>query len=141
MYSDCWAYKDSYLTQSQSEGSCSQYINDPACTVANRQCAYELDGFCLHENLTYFLRAQNYRIRCYVRRDVLLGTAAAQAEAGKNNAFQKAVSELAAVAAAGRTLQNSMAQTFVHSQGKAQFCKSLQLASVTAVGIQAGVKI
>ena len=89
MYSDCWAYKDSYLTQSQSEGSCSQYINDPACTVANRQCAYELDGFCLHENLTYSCehKTTGSGVMCggtFFCKD----GSYAQAEAGKNNAFQ-----------------------------------------------------
>jgi conjugal transfer mating pair stabilization protein TraN len=124
MYSDCWAYKDSYLTQSQSEGSCSQYINDPACTVANRQCAYELDGFCLHENLTYSCehKTTGSGVMCggtFFCKD----GSCAQAEAGKNNAFQKAVSELAAVAAAGKDVAELNGADVRAFTGKAQFCK------------------
>ena len=124
MYSDCWAYKDSYLTQSQSEGSCSQYINDPACTVANQQCAYELDGFCLHENLTYSCehKTTGSGVMCggtFFCKD----GSCAQAEAGKNNAFQKAVSELAAVAAAGKDVAELNGADVRAFTGKAQFCK------------------
>lgn len=124
LYSDCWAYKDAYLTQSQSEGSCSEYINNPACTVANRQCAYALDGFCLHENLTYSCehKTTGSGVMCggtFFCKD----GSCAQAEAGKNNAFQKAVSALAAVAAAGKDVADLNGTNVRAFTGKAQFCK------------------
>ena len=124
MYSDCWAYKDSYLTQSQSEGSCSEYIKNPACTVANRKCAYELDGFCLHENLTYSCEHKT------TGAGVICGGtffckdgSCAQSAAGKNNAFQKAVSQLAAVAAAGKDVAELNGADVRAFTGKAQYCK------------------
>ncbi|HHQ4545268.1 TPA: type-F conjugative transfer system mating-pair stabilization protein TraN [Aeromonas veronii] len=124
MNSDCWAYKDSYLTQSQSEGSCSQYIHNSACTVANRQCAYELDGFCLHENLTYSCehKTTGSGVMCggtFFCKD----GSCAQSEAGKSNAFQKAVSELAAVAAAGKDVAKMNSSDVRAFTGKAMFCK------------------
>ena len=124
MNSDCWAYKDSYLTQSQSEGSCGQYIHNSACTVANRQCAYELDGFCLHENLTYSCehKTTGSGVMCggtFFCKD----GSCAQSEAGKSNAFQKAVSELAAVAAAGKDVAKMNSSDVRAFTGKAMFCK------------------
>ncbi|MGL5526586.1 MAG: type-F conjugative transfer system mating-pair stabilization protein TraN [Aeromonas veronii] len=124
MYSDCWAYKDAYLTQSQSKGSCSEYINNPACTVANRQCAYELDGFCLHENLTYSCehKTSGAGVMCggtFFCKD----GSCAQTEAGKSNSFQKAVSQLAAVAAEGKDVAELNGADVRAFTGKAQFCK------------------
>lgn len=124
MYSDCWAWRDTYLTQSASEGSCSQYIHNPACTVANRQCAYALDGFCLRENLTYSCehKTTGSGVMCggtFFCKD----GSCAQAAAGKNNAFQKAVSQLAAVAAAGKDVAALNGADVRAFSGRAQFCK------------------
>ncbi|HDT5888991.1 type-F conjugative transfer system mating-pair stabilization protein TraN [Aeromonas dhakensis] len=124
MYSDCWAYKDTYLTQTQSEGSCREYMNNPACTIANRQCAYTLDGFCLHENLTYSCehKTTGAGVMCggtFFCKD----GSCAQSAAGKNNAFQKAVSQLAAVAAAGKDVAELNGADVRAFTGKAQFCK------------------
>ncbi|HHO0774525.1 TPA: type-F conjugative transfer system mating-pair stabilization protein TraN [Aeromonas hydrophila] len=124
MYSDCWAYRDTYLTQTQSEGSCREYMNNPACTIANRQCAYTLDGFCLHENLTYSCehKTSGAGVMCggtFFCKD----GSCAQSAAGKNNAFQKAVSQLAAVAAAGKDVAELNGQDVRAFTGKAQFCK------------------
>lgn len=124
MYSDCWSWRDTYLTQSASEGSCSQYIHNPACTVANRQCAYALDGFCLRENLTYSCEhnTTGSGVMCggtFFCKD----GSCAQAAAGKNNAFQKAVSQLAAVAAAGKDVAALNGADVRAFSGRAQFCK------------------
>ncbi|HDX8462584.1 TPA: type-F conjugative transfer system mating-pair stabilization protein TraN [Aeromonas dhakensis] len=124
MYSDCWAYKDTYLTQSQSEGTCREYMNNPACTIANRQCAYTLDGFCLHENLTYSCehKTTGAGVMCggtFFCKD----GSCAQSAAGKNNAFQKAVSQLAAVAAAGKDVAELNGADVRAFTGKAQYCK------------------
>ena len=124
MYSDCWAYKDSYLTQTQSEGTCREYMNNPACTIANRQCAYTLDGFCLHENLTYSCehKTTGAGVMCggtFFCKD----GSCAQSAAGKNNAFQKAVSQLAAVAAAGKDVAELNGADVRAFTGKAQYCK------------------
>ena len=124
LYSDCWAYKDTYLTQSQSEGTCREYMNNPACTIANRQCAYTLDGFCLHENLTYSCehKTTGAGVMCggtFFCKD----GSCAQSAAGKNNAFQKAVSQLAAVAAAGKDVAELNGADVRAFTGKAQYCK------------------
>lgn len=55
VYSSCWAYKDTYITQTGTEGSCGEYIRNPVCTVVSRQCdAYSEDTeHCVNEAVTY----------------------------------------------------------------------------------------
>ncbi|EPN3725012.1 conjugal transfer protein TraN, partial [Escherichia coli] len=49
----CWAYRDKYVTQSADNGTCQKYVDNPACTLASRQCAFYSDeGACLHEYAT-----------------------------------------------------------------------------------------
>ncbi|QZY49620.1 conjugal transfer protein TraN (plasmid) [Escherichia coli] len=39
----CWAYRDKYVTQSADNGTCQKYVDNPACTLASRQCAFYSD--------------------------------------------------------------------------------------------------
>ena len=40
---------DKYVTQSADNGTCQKYVDNPACTLASRQCAFYSDeGTCLH---------------------------------------------------------------------------------------------
>ncbi|HAW3229823.1 TPA: conjugal transfer protein TraN [Escherichia coli] len=42
VYSDCWAWKDTYLKQEADNGSCDVYMKDPACTVTGTMLALYL---------------------------------------------------------------------------------------------------
>ena len=54
MYQSCWAYRDTYVTQSADKGTCQTYTDNPACTLVSHQCAfYSEEGACLHEYATY----------------------------------------------------------------------------------------
>ncbi len=54
MYQSCWAYRDTYVTQSADKGTCQTYTDNPACTSVSHQCAfYSEEGACLHEYATY----------------------------------------------------------------------------------------
>lgn len=124
LYSDCWAWRDTYLTQSASEGTCGAYLNDPACTVSGRQCAYEQDGRCLHENLTYSCEHKTTGTGVVCGGEFFCSDGScAQAEAGKSQAFEKAVSSLAAVAAAGKDVAAAGEMNVRAFTGKAMFCK------------------
>lgn len=124
LYSDCWAWRDTYLTQSASEGTCGPYLNDPACTVANRQCAYSQDGLCLHENLTYSCEHKTTGTGVVCGGEFFCTDGSCeQAEAGKSQAFEKAVSSLAAVAAAGKDVAAAGEMNVRAFTGKAMFCK------------------
>lgn len=41
LYQSCWTYKDTYMTQSEDAGTCKAYMENPACTLATRQCAFK----------------------------------------------------------------------------------------------------
>jgi len=128
MYSDCWAYKDTYLTQSQSEGTCREYMNNPACTIANRQCAYTLDGFCLHENLTYSCEHKT------TGAGVMCGPA-------KTTPFKRQCHNWPLSPQPAKTWQISMARTCGHSLARLSTARSSLPALATAAKTPAGARM
>lgn len=102
VYSDCWEYTDTYRTQGADEGTCGALAANPACTVATRACAFTDNGLCLHENVTYTCETKVTSEGMLCGGDFFCtdGTCA-QTEAGKSDSFQQAISQLAAVSAAG----------------------------------------
>lgn len=122
----CWKYKDTYMTQAADNGTCKTYMNNPACTLASRTCAFTAeDGSgCLHEYATYSCetRTSGQVIICGGDTFCLDGDCE-RAQNGKNNDFAPVVSALAALAAAGKDVAaiNSVnVRTFT---GSAKFCK------------------
>ncbi|MGM1331136.1 conjugal transfer protein TraN, partial [Klebsiella michiganensis] len=50
----CWAYRDTYITQPADFGACQSLMDNKACTLSFRQCAFSSEeGTCLHEYATY----------------------------------------------------------------------------------------
>lgn len=122
--SDCWAYRDSYITQTATQGTCAAYVNNSACTLATRQCDYRLDGFCLHENLTYSCEHKTSRTGMLCGGQFFCQDGrCAQSAAAKNTLFQQAVAELAAVAAAGKDASTSNSTDIKAFTGRPQSCK------------------
>lgn len=102
VHSDCWQYTDTYRTQDADEGSCAEYAADSACTVATQQCAYAVDGICLHQNVTYSCEKKVSGEAQVCGGEIFCSDGScAEAANGKSQSFQEAVSQLAAVAAAG----------------------------------------
>ncbi|MFN1149577.1 type-F conjugative transfer system mating-pair stabilization protein TraN [Serratia liquefaciens] len=103
VYSDCWKFTDTYRVNEETLGSCAVYANDTACTVAARTCAYgDESGACVHENVTYSCEKQVSAEGMMCGGDFFCTDGACElTRTGKNNMFQKAISQLAAVAAAG----------------------------------------
>lgn len=102
VYSDCWVYTDTYRTQGADEGTCGALAADPACTLATHACAFSDNGLCLHENVTYTCETKvtSEGMLCGGQFFCTDGTCA-QTEAGKSDSLQQAISQLAAVSAAG----------------------------------------
>lgn len=101
--SDCWSYKDTYVSQSADNGSCQQYMNNKACTLVGTVCQEPVKGLCLREQASFSCQ------KVLSGTAQLCGTALIcasgecdQIQNDKANRFQKAVSALAAVAAAGK---------------------------------------
>lgn len=121
----CWAYRDNYVTQSADNGTCQAYVDNPACTLAARQCAFSSDeGTCLHEYATYSCESKTAGKVMICGGDVYcLDGECDKAQSGKSNDFGEAVSQLAALAAAGKDVAALNGVDVRAFTGKATFCR------------------
>lgn len=122
----CWAYKDTYMTQAENAGSCKTYMDNPACTLASRQCAFSAeDGSgCLHEYATYSCETRTSGQVMICGGDTFcLDGDCERAQQGKNNDFAPVVSALAALAAAGKDVAAINGVDVRAFTGSAKFCK------------------
>ncbi|HDN6089916.1 TPA: type-F conjugative transfer system mating-pair stabilization protein TraN [Salmonella enterica subsp. enterica serovar Typhimurium] len=121
----CWAYRDKYVTQSADNGTCQAYVDNPACTLATRQCAfYSGEGTCLHEYATYSCESKTSGKVMICGGDVFcLDGECDKAQSGKSNDFGEAVSQLAALAAAGKDVAGLNGIDVRAFTGQAKFCK------------------
>ncbi|ECB0030573.1 type-F conjugative transfer system mating-pair stabilization protein TraN [Salmonella enterica subsp. enterica serovar Enteritidis] len=118
----CWAYRDKYVTQSADNGTCQAYVDNPACTLATRQCAfYSGEGTCLHEYATYSCESKTSGKVMICGGDVFcLDGECDKAQSGKSNDFGEAVSQLAAAGKDVAALNGIDVRAFT---GQAKFCK------------------
>ncbi|HFE4537107.1 TPA: type-F conjugative transfer system mating-pair stabilization protein TraN [Escherichia coli] len=103
VYSDCWAWKDTYLNQEADNGSCDVYMKNPACTVSRTTCQEKSGSACLQEEVTFSCekKVSGEAQLCSGQ----LVCANGECDAIENNTsdgFDKAVSALAAVTAAAK---------------------------------------
>ncbi|EIK2761810.1 type-F conjugative transfer system mating-pair stabilization protein TraN [Salmonella enterica] len=121
----CWAYRDNYVTQSADNGTCQAYVDNPACTLAARQCAFYSDeGTCLHEYATYSCESKTAGKVMICGGDVFcLDGECDKAQSGKSNDFVEAVSQLAALAAAGKDVAALNGVDVRAFTGQAKFCR------------------
>ncbi|EPH9889073.1 type-F conjugative transfer system mating-pair stabilization protein TraN, partial [Escherichia coli] len=125
MYQSCWAYRDTYVTQSADKGTCQTYTDNPACTLVSHQCAfYSEEGACLHEYATYSCESKTSGKVMVCGGDVFcLDGECDKAQSGKSNDFAEAVSQLAALAAAGKDVAALNGVDVRAFTGQAKFCK------------------
>lgn len=122
----CWKYKDTYITQAADAGACKIYMDNPACTLASRQCAFNAeDGSgCLHEFATYSCETRTSGKVMICGGDTFcLDGECELAQKGKSNDFAPVVSALAALAAAGKDVAAINAVDVRAFTGSAKFCK------------------
>ncbi|MTC36637.1 conjugal transfer protein TraN [Providencia alcalifaciens] len=102
VYSECWQYTDYYAKQAADRGSCGEYMDNPACTVVKTVCTESVAGTCLREQAVFSCQKglSGTGKMCGVELVCASGECD-QIKNDKANSFQKAVSALAAVAAAG----------------------------------------
>lgn len=135
MYQSCWAYRDTYVTQSADKGTCQTYTDNPACTLVSHQCAfYSEEGACLHEYATYSCESKTSGKVMVCGGDVFcLDGECDKAQSGQSNDFAEAVSQLAALAAAGKDVAALTAQshslTLRDAQGETQVVRISSLDS------------
>lgn len=122
----CWKYKDTYMTQAADAGTCKKYIDNPACTLASRQCAFSAEdgGGCLHEYETWSCETRTSGKVMICGGDTFcLDGECERAQKGKNNDFAPVVSALAALAAAGKDVADLNGVDVRAFTGSAKFCK------------------
>lgn len=122
----CWKYKDTYMTQAADNGTCKTYMNNPACTLASRTCAFTAeDGSgCLHEYARYSCETRTSGQVMICGGDTFcLDGDCERAQNGKNNDFAPVVSALAALAAAGKDVAAINSVNVRAFTGSAKFCK------------------
>ncbi|EDX7907266.1 type-F conjugative transfer system mating-pair stabilization protein TraN [Salmonella enterica subsp. enterica serovar Durban] len=126
IHQDCWKWQDTYLTQTETEGTCGEYMKDSACTVTRSQCADSVDGFCVSQQVTYSCERKktgNGQI-CGGEFFCTDGNCA-QGQTGTSNMFGQAVSALAAVAAAGEDVAELNGENVRAFTGEAKSCKKM----------------
>jgi hypothetical protein len=131
------------MTQAADNGTCKTYMNNPACTLASRTCAFTAeDGSgCLHEYATYSCETRTSGQVMICGGDTFcLDGDCERAQNGKNNDFAPVVSALAALAAAGKDVAPLTALTYAPLPAARSSARSLRQASATAVRTAAGAR-
>ncbi|MCU6222961.1 conjugal transfer protein TraN [Morganella morganii] len=102
VYSDCWQYTDTYVSQDADNGSCDALMNDPACTLAKTTCTEQSGAACLREQAVFSCEKKVSAAGQLCGMDLVCTDGKCdEINSGGVNDFQHAVSALAAVAAAG----------------------------------------
>ncbi|ENN1576227.1 type-F conjugative transfer system mating-pair stabilization protein TraN [Salmonella enterica subsp. enterica serovar Typhimurium] len=126
IHQDCWKWQDTYLTQTETEGTCGEYMKDSACTVTRSQCADTVDGFCVSQQVTYSCeRKKTGNGQICGGEFFCTDGSCAQGETGTSNMFGQAVSALAAVAAAGEDVAELNGENVRAFTGEAKSCKKM----------------
>ena len=105
LHSDCWQYTDTYVSQSADNGTCNDYMQNPACTVGSTTCLDSLNGTCLREQVVFSCEEKTSGSAQLCGGELICADGSCdQLDNGKSNGFQSAVSGLAALAAAGKDI-------------------------------------
>ncbi|EAB9082077.1 type-F conjugative transfer system mating-pair stabilization protein TraN [Salmonella enterica] len=103
VYSDCWAWKDTYLKQEADNGSCDVYMKNPACTASRVNCQEKSGNACLQEEVTFSCEKKVTGEAQLCSGQLVCANGECDAiENGTSDGFGKAVSALAAVTAAAQ---------------------------------------
>ncbi|MDQ9215071.1 type-F conjugative transfer system mating-pair stabilization protein TraN [Escherichia marmotae] len=103
VYSDCWAWKDTYLKQEADNGSCDVYMKNPACTASRVNCQEKSGSACLQEEVTFSCEKKVTGEAQLCSGQLVCANGECDViENGTSDGFGKAVSALAAVTAAAQ---------------------------------------
>ncbi|WP_097456822.1 type-F conjugative transfer system mating-pair stabilization protein TraN [Escherichia coli] len=103
VYSDCWAWKDTYLKQAADNGSCDVYMKNPACTASRVTCQEKSGSACLQEEVTFSCEKKVTGEAQLCSGQLVCANGECDAiENNTSDSFGKAVSALAAVTAAAQ---------------------------------------
>lgn len=124
LHSDCWAYQDTYVSQVAENGTCQEYMNNSACTLASTTCFEALGEVCLKEQAVFSCQSGLSGTAQLCGTELICASGECdQIKTDKGNSFQKAVSALAAVAAAGEDVAELNDINVRAFTGKRQTCR------------------
>ena len=124
VYSDCWGYTTQWNVFEDDTNTCQAYIDDPNCSEGTRTCTQKIGNLCVYSKLTYQC-AHTVKSTGYVCGSEFYcsdGSCSAM-QAGQNQNFEMAVSQLAALAAAGKDFAGMDPYSVTAFTGKAMACR------------------
>jgi len=124
LYSDCWGYTTQWNVFEDDTNTCQGYIDDPNCSEGTRICTQKIGNLCVYSKLTYQC-AHTVKSTGYVCGSEFYcsdGSCSAM-QAGQNQNFEAAVSQLAALAAAGKDFAGMDPNSVTAFTGKAMACR------------------
>ncbi|MDT0177842.1 conjugal transfer protein TraN [Enterobacter sp. BRE11] len=124
LYSDCWGYTTQWNVFEDDTNTCQAYIDDPNCSEGTRICTQKIGNLCVYSKLTYQC-AHTVKSTGYVCGSEFYcsdGSCSAM-QAGQNQNFEAAVSQLAALAAAGKDFAGMDPNSVTAFTGKAMACR------------------
>ena len=124
LYSDCWGYTTQWNIFEDDTNTCQAYINDPNCSEGTRTCTQKIGNLCVYSKLTYQC-AHTVKSTGYICGSEFYcsdGSCSAM-QAGQNQNFEAAVSQLAALAAAGKDFAGMDPDSVTAFTGKAMACR------------------
>ncbi|EPC6177105.1 TPA: type-F conjugative transfer system mating-pair stabilization protein TraN [Serratia marcescens] len=128
LYQDCWAYKDVYQVYESDDNTCSTYENDRNCTVGTRTCLRKVGMYCVMESLTYQCQHTVSSEGWVCGSQFFCSDGKCSAiKNDSNNDFQGAVSQLAALAAAGKDVSGMDPDKVRAFTGKGMSCRKSAL--------------
>lgn len=124
LYSDCWQYVDTYVSQVADSGRCGTYMNNPACTISRTTCLDAVNGNCLREQAVFSCETQtNGKAKVCGAELVCQDGECDAIEHNRVDSFKQAVSQLAALAAAGKDV-SALNGVDIHAfTGEAKSCR------------------
>lgn len=105
--SDCWAYSDSYVTATDSTGTCGSLMSDKNCTRSTTSCTETENGACTHQSEVWECQ------KTYTSGGLLCGDDyfcktgdCGETGTAGDSGFDLAVAKLAGLASAGDDVKN-----------------------------------
>ena len=124
LYSDCWGYTTQWNVFEDDTNTCKAYIDNPNCSEGTRTCTQKIGNLCVYSKLTYQC-AHTVKSTGYICGSEFYcsdGSCSAM-QAGQNQNFEDAVSQLAALAAAGKDFAGMDPDSVTAFTGKAMACR------------------
>ncbi|MDR5614293.1 type-F conjugative transfer system mating-pair stabilization protein TraN [Arsenophonus sp.] len=101
----CWQESEEWVVSERDDNTCGRWEKDPNCSEGTRQCLQKIGNLCVKESVKFQCQqtTQGEGFLCGGKFYCSDGKCAAIAS-GKNNDFGEAVSQLAALAKAGKDI-------------------------------------